>query len=929
MNTTTSHEQKQPAADTPQWHAMEADAVFSQLQVDTKGLSADEAAERHKRFGANVLDRDSGEGPLEILIRQVTSPLVYVLIAAGIAALMLAEVVDGLVVFGVVVLNTIIGFVQEYRASKAIESLTRMVPEMATVLRDGEQREVPVAELVPGDVVILEAGDKVPADLRLFQSRNFRADEAALTGESEPVSKNTEPVESDVVVGDRACMAFGGTLVTSGTARGVVIATGGATELGRISEMLEQTRATETPLTRNIAILGKWLTAAILATAAAFMIVGLLRGYPFADAALVAISVAVAAIPEGLPAVITISLAIGVQRMARRRAVVRRLPAVETLGSTTVICSDKTGTLTRNEMTVTRLWTPAASWELTGVGYAPEGELKQDGRTLDELPERAHELLLAGVLCNDAALWHEEGEGWRINGDPTEAAMVVAAQKVGLDPKTVRHEHQRIDVVPFESEQKFMATLHADHDGSVIYVKGAPDVLLQRAASGPDGAPLDEQAFNAAIDAMAREGQRVLAVARLRTSKSLTGIEAEDVSEGLEILGLTGMIDPPREEAIRAIEACHAAGVTVKMITGDHPVTAMAIARELNLVQDGDEAVTGRELGHMDEATLDERAMSSNVFARVAPEHKLRLVESLQRQTQIVAMTGDGVNDAPALKKADIGVAMGITGTAVSKESAAIVLTDDNFATIEAAVEEGRRVFDNLVKAIAFMLPTNLGQALTILVGVATFPIIVLNANGAGGGGEEVTPLLPILPAQALWMNLVVTVALALPLAFEAMEPDVMRRPPRRPDKPILDLFILWRTVLVGVVMAGAAVALFLYRYYAGKEAGMPVEEAMSTGQTMAVTTLMFIQIFYTVSCRSLRSSVLQLGLFTNRYVFAGIASVLLLQAAFVYAPVMNTLFRTSPLNPIDLLFAVLLGVIIVPIVAAEKAVRRRYGIAM
>ncbi len=793
-----------------------------------------------------------------------------------------------------------------------------MVPDDAAVLRDGQWTSVSSEEIVPGDVISLASGDKVPADARLVEVRDLQVDEAALTGESVPVNKAAEPVLEDAPVADRKSMAYGGTLVTYGTATAVVNATGMQTELGRISSMLEKTTETETPLTRQVAAVSKWITVAIAAVAAALLVLGLLRGYPLVDAAFAGITLAVAAIPEGLPAVITIALAIGVQRMARRRAVVRRLPAAETLGSTTVICTDKTGTLTRGEMTAQRLWTPAgggdgASYEIEGVGYAPEGELSTGGERLEGLPNDLRELLLAGVLASDASLVPDGGE-WRIEGDPTEGGIVVAARKAGLDERGAA-EMLRVDSIPFESERQYMATLNEGSSGArKIYLKGAPEVVLQRCSieAGPD-----REAALANVHAMAGEGLRVLALAAKTLGAKEEIVPTDkfgeaDVEDGFELLGLVGMMDPPREEAVEAVAQCRQAGVTVKMITGDHAATAAAIGRRLGLLAEEDAVLTGSELDRLSGEEFAEAASRTNVFARVAPEHKLRLVKSLQQRGEVVAMTGDGVNDAPALKQAGIGTAMGVAGTDVSKESADIVLTDDNFATITSAVEEGRRVYDNLAKALAFILPTSAGQSLLILLGVMFFPVV---------GGE---PLLPVGPTQVLWVNLVVAVALALPLAFEALEPGAMRRPPRDPEEPILDASLVLRTAVVGLLMALAGIGLFLVEYYGQLGAGISAEIALAEAQTMAVTTVIFFQIFYLLECRSLRGSVLEIGLFSNKWIYVGIGALLALQIGYVHLPFMNALFGSAPLGLMAWTEAALAALIVFPVVWLDKWRRRR-----
>ena len=890
---------ERPAGIPIAWHAAQAVDVLEALASDRGGLGTDDAARRLAAHGPNVIPRAGADGALRVLVRQIHNPLIWMLIGAGALAISLGKPIDGAVVLGVVVANAVIGFLQEFRAGKAIEALIEMVPDFATVVRNGTRLTVPVAELVPGDIVQLASGDKVPADLRLLDVRNLQVEEAALTGESVPVAKSAAPVEAESAIADRRSMAYGGTLVTYGTGTAAVVATGGDTELGHISSLLEGTSKLETPLTRAMARVATWLTVAISIVAALLIGVGLARGYPFVDAVLAGITLAVGAIPEGLPAIITIALAIGVQRMARRRAVIRRLPAVETLGSTTVVCTDKTGTLTRNEMTVQELWTPDSGvYRLSGVGYAPDGELLHGADPVAEPRADVQALLRSAVLCSDATVTFEDG-AWRVHGDPTEGALVVSARKAGIDPELERERHPRLDTAPFESERQFMATLHAGE----ILLKGAPEVILARCDN------VDRDAVDAEVERMAAQGMRVLAVARRAQPGS--SLDDGDVDGGFALLGLQGMIDPPRPEAIAAIAACHRAGITVKMITGDHRVTAEAIAHELGLLDESDRALTGAELASLSEAELAVAVGRTNVFARVAPEHKLRLVRALQAQGEVVAMTGDGVNDAPALKQADIGVAMGITCTAVSKEAADIVLADDNFASIAAAIEEGRRVYDNLVKALAFVLPTNLGFALVILLSVLFFPI------------EDGVPLLPMEPAQLLWINLVATVALALPLAFEAKEPDLMLRPPRQPDTPILSRFVLARTALVAALMTAGAVGLFLWEYYLEVDRGVPQAVALAEAQTMAVTTMILFQVFYLLNCRSLRDSARTIGLWTNPAVYLGIGGLLLLQLGFVYLPFMHELFGSAPLALDAWLVAGLVSAVVLPVISLEKWARK------
>jgi Ca2+-transporting ATPase len=618
-----------------------------------------------------------------------------------------------------------------------------------------------------------------------------------------------------------------------------------------------------------------------------------------------AIALAVGAIPEGLPAIVTISLAIGVQRMARRRAIVRKLPAVETLGSTTVICSDKTGTLTRNEMTVRELWTPAGRYAVSGVGYEPHGAVLQDGREVSPADD-VRELVQGAALCSDAVV-HEENGRWTVAGDPTEGALVVACEKLGHPVEPLRAKYPRLDVIPFESENQWMATLHDGPEGRrQIVVKGAPEVVARRCDH------VDMDVVHKEVEQLAAQGMRVLAVAVREVSPEKKDLTAGDVESGLRMVGLLGMIDPPREEAIRAIDVCRAAGIAVKMITGDHRATAAAIGKQLEILSDSG-AMAGRDLAQLSDEELRETAGRVNVFARVAPEHKLRLVRALQDRNEVVAMTGDGVNDAPALKQANIGVAMGITGTAASKQAADIVLTDDNFASIGAAVEEGRRVYDNLIKSLAFVLPTNLGLALILLSAVAFFPF----------DRETGHLLLALSPIQLLWINLVATVSLALPLAFEAQEPDVMRRPPRRPGQPVLSGFLLKRTAVVALLMTAATVSAFLWEYYAELNRGVPQALALAESQTIAVTTIIIFQCFYLANCRSLRYSFTAVGFFTNRMFYLGVALVLILQTAFIYLPPAHALFGSAPLNLEAWVKAAVIGAVILPFMILEKRVIR------
>jgi len=893
------------------WHHSPPEETVGVLASDLqRGLRASEVEDRRARFGPNRVTAKKKTGPLVRLLLQFHQPLIYILIAAGGVTAALGEWVDSSVIFGVVLVNAVVGFIQESKAEKAIESLMTMMTTQAVVVRDGATFTIPSAELVPGDIVLLQSGDKVPADLRLFVSRELQIDESALTGESVPVAKTVDVLPPDTVLADRRNMAYAGALVTFGQGSGVTVATGDGTETGRISGLIAEAVEISTPLTKKIAHFSRVLLIVILTVSAVMFFAGWLVGHSALEMFMAAVALAVSAIPEGLPAAVTITLAIGVKRMADVNAIIRKLPAVETLGSTTVICSDKTGTLTENQMTVQKVLAGGDLYEITGGGYAPEGEIRSDGSPADPASSPALlECLRAGLLCNDSRLVQKEGR-WLVDGDPTEGALIVSAAKAGLKGEETG-AWPRTDVIPFESERAYMATLHDPGEGKppVSYVKGAVEKVLEQStqALARDGAAgdLDRDAVLEAAGAMAGEGLRVLAFARRELPAKQKAFESADGLTGLTFLGLQGMIDPPRQEAMKAIEACKTAGVSVKMITGDHAITASAIAAQLGLtdpsVDSGrDIAVTGRELQELSDAEMIDVASRAKVFARVAPEQKLRLVEALQARGQVVAMTGDGVNDAPALKQADIGIAMGITGTEVAKEAADMVLTDDNFATIEAAVEEGRRIFDNLTKFFVWTLPTNGGEALVIIVSVL-----------AGTGVA-----LPVLPVQILWINMTTALLLGLMLAFETKEADVMFRPPRVPDSPILTGVLIQRIILVSLLMLGAVFALFLHK----KAGGADLAEA----RTVAVNVIVMIELFYLFNCRSLRHSMRSLGFFSNPWVIGGSAATVLLQLLYTYHPWMNTLFHSAPLAPADWAAIVAASFAVSLIVGAEKWMRER-----
>jgi Ca2+-transporting ATPase len=896
------------------WHDAPVEQVMARLRTRPSGLDTDEALSRLVRFGPNVLPRESARGPLELLWRQVASPLPMVLLASGLLALAFGRFVDGTVVVAVVAVNAFIGALQEFKAGRAIEALSALVPEYVTALRDGLPTSIPAGQLVPGDVVLVEAGNRIPADMRLSSVRHLSVDEAAVTGESVPTAKQVDPVPPAAALGDRSSMLFSGTMVAAGTASAVVVATGTATELGRISALLREVQEVETPLTRSLGRFGTVLTVAIGIVAYFILLVALRRGYPFVTAVRSAVSLVVAAVPSSLPAITTVALAVAVRRMARRNAIIRSLPSIETLGSTTVICSDKTGTLTRGEMVVRALWTPSGTYRLSGEGYVPTGDLLLEGRRVEPpFPRDVLDLVHAAALCSDADV-RLEGGSWKPVGDPTEVALVVAAAKLGVRVRDECAAAPRLDVIPFDPATRHMATLHARPGRSpLIVVKGAPEVVLAmaRGADRP-GWTIDPILVVDAVQELALLGMRVLAVAVRSAAPHTTHLEPSDLS-GLRLLGLLASMDPPRSEAIAAVRAMHQAGVVVKMATGDHPGTARVIGMEIGITGPDSRVVTGDEMSRLSSRELGRIAASVNVFSRVAPEHKLRLVEALQARGHVVAMTGDGVNDAPALKQADVGVAMGRTGTAAAKEASDVVLVDDNFASIAAAIEGGRRCYDNLVKAIMFVVPTNLGQSFVLLVGVLAFPIV---------GGQ---PLLPIVPLQILWVNLVTGVTLAIPLAFEAPEPDLMLRRPRARDEPIFTPQLAMRCLVVSFVMSAGAIGLFLHHGgVPGNVAGPDV--ALRQAQTMVATTIVLAQVFYLLQCRSLRTSFFSMDPFSNPAIYAGIAATIGMQAAFVHARPMNVVFHSAPLGARDWLVSALVAAMVLPVTALEKWLHARRG---
>jgi magnesium-transporting ATPase (P-type) len=887
------------------WYALPVEKTFAALDGSWDGLASEEAARRQARFGPNRLPEARKPSAVLRFLRQFHNVFIYVLLAAAALAAAIGHFVDAAVVLAVVLANAIIGFIQEGRAEQALDAIRRMLDARASVIRGGHRLTAAAEEIVPGDLVVLEPGDRVPADLRLVRARNLRIDESILTGESVPVDKGVEPAPAGAALGDRASMALSGTLVAGGHALGVAVATGAATELGRISTLVGTVSRLETPLIRQMNEFARTLTIIILAVSVlTFLFAVFVRAYPWQEAFMVMIGLAVAAIPEGLPAVITIALAIGVQRMAARKAIIRRLPAVETLGSVSVICSDKTGTLTRNEMTVRKVETLEGSFDVSGSGYAPKGGFERDGVLIEPASDKTlAEAARAAILCNDADLSRGNGD-WVVHGDPMEGALLTFGTKAGYDAAVLRKQFPRGDEIPFDTGHQFMATLHHSHeDGVFACIKGAPERVLAmcgRARGAEREVPLDAEFWRKRTEAMAQEGLRVLAVAVKIFAKSHRSLDFADVERGATLIALLGLMDPPREEARTALDECRTAGIAVKMVTGDHAATSAAIARQLHL-DDSPSIVTGDLIDASDDRKLKQIAREANVFARTSPAHKLRLVMALQADEQVTAMTGDGVNDAPALARADIGVAMGRNGTEAAKEAAEVVLADDNFATIVAAVAEGRTVYDNLRKVIAWTLPTNGGEASAIIAAIA-FGLT-----------------LPMTPVQILWINMVTAVTLGLALAFEPPEPGTMHRPPRHPREPLLSRYLLWRVAFVSLLFVAGAFGIFFHAL----EKGYSLELA----RTMVVNTIVVMEIFYLFSVRYVHGTALTWrGLLGTQAVLIAVLAVVVLQFAFTYLPAMQTVFATAPVPFADGVLIAGIGLAMLLLVEVEKRIARALG---
>ncbi|MGD1842234.1 MAG: cation-transporting P-type ATPase [Thermonemataceae bacterium] len=888
------------------WHLMHASEAVKMLKSHlTQGLNDATVTQKRQQEGTNTLTQKKGESLLILFLKEFHTPLIYILLIAAVIVGFLQEWVEMGVILGVVFINAIIGFVQESKALRSIQALAKVLNYQAVVIRNQQRQTIPATDLVSGDIVLLQSGDRVPADLRLFEVKELQVDESALTGESLPVEKKVATLESEVVLGDRSNMAYSSTLITQGIAKGIVVATGDRTEIGKINQMISSADILVTPLTKKINDFSRFILWVILALTGIVMTASLLSGKSLNDALLEGVALAVGAIPEGLPAALTITLAIGVSRMAQRRAIIRKLPAVETLGSTTIICSDKTGTLTQNEMTVQKLFIGDTLINVSGIGYQPTGAFHKGEEEIDPLAQATiKELLKAGLLCNDAQLIQKE-EVWRVEGDPTEGCLLTVGMKAGFDLPTTHQQFPRVEEIPFESAYQYMATLHTTptQEQTYIYMKGAVEKILARCNQQIDFTgtlhPLDATAIEAKVDQLAAQGLRVLAFARKEVAAQQNTLTHQDVATGLTFLGLQAMIDPPRPEAIEAIEACKTAGIQVKMITGDHVKTAIAIAKKLGLASNttDTEGITGKAMSELRDEELAKVAPQKEVFARVSPAQKLQLIKIFQAQDHIVAMTGDGVNDAPALRQANIGIAMGITGTEVVKETSDMILTDDNFASIELAVEEGRRVLDNLIKFITWALPTNIAEGLVILI--ASFLGLVL----------------PITPLQILWINMTTTIFLGSPLAFEPKEPDIMQRQPRNPNAPLLTRELVWRMLWVGLFLVIGVYIVYEYAIQQGS--------SVAQARTLAVNIIVFGELFYLYNMRSLLYSQFTIGFFTNPWLVAGTLVMTGIQLLFTYSPFMNKLFDTAPITLQGWVVVLAISSVLYGLVELEKNIRR------
>ncbi|MBA3045997.1 MAG: HAD-IC family P-type ATPase [Candidatus Thermoplasmatota archaeon] len=884
------------ASKSPEWHGTTADEVMRLLGTGALGLSTEEVESRRARYGYNELGGEKRSGIFKAIYRQINQLLIYILLLAAIITAALGHLIDTAVILAVVLANVIIGLAQELKADKAIEALDKLVVSDCTVVRDGQRITIPSKELVVGDMVFFESGNKIPADVRLIYVKGMKVDEALLTGESVPVDKTVESLNCPAASpAEKTNMVFAGTLVTYGRGRGVVVATSNNTEVSRISACMREAEEIETPLQKRLSAFSIYLSGAVAILAIITFVGGLLAGQDMVFIFLASVSIAVAVIPEGLPALVTIALAIGVRGMASRNAILRNLPSVETLGSTTVICSDKTGTLTMNQMTVSNIFTGDAEFIITGSGYKKSGEFFHNGQQISpQLIPALSRTLVAGAICNDASLKHDGG----IVGDPTEVALLVSAAKAGLETHL-----ERLDEIPFESEIQYMATMNIDASRRVIYLKGMPEkiVAMCDSAMARDGSrqEIDGKLILAKAEEMASNALRVIAIAEKEVPGDVKNLENMEIG-GFVFLGIQGMNDPPRPEVIEAVKQCQDARIKIVMITGDHRTTAEAIALKLGITEPGSKIITGSQLEIMTDQELYDIVPNCSVYARASPIHKYRIVQQLRKHGEVVAVTGDGVNDAPALKAADIGIAMGMAGTDVTKEAADMILTDDNFATIVSAVEEGRHTYSNLQKMLAFIIPTNIGQALAVTIAIlAMLP-------------------LPLMPVHILWVNLVTSVTCTIPLALEGKEPGLLRKPPRSPKAPLLGKRIIVRLIIVAATMTIGSFIAFNYAI----QVGYSVEAA----RTLVMTTIVLMELVCIFSTRSFVTPAISKNFFSNRWVFVGVGFTLFLQGCVVYLPVMNRLFNTVPIAPLAWLPIILIALALFLMVESEKVIMKHYA---
>lgn len=888
------------------WYQLSAKDILHKLNTSEKGLTDEEARQLLGQYGPNKLAEEEEISRLKIFLHQFASPLIYILIIAAVITFILKEYIDTGVIMAVVILNAIIGFFQEYKAEESVRALKKMVVPRARVLRDGKEKEINSEELVPGDIVLLTSGSRIPADARLIHTIELKIEEAMLTGESLPAEKHPHPIhEEKLTPGDQRNMAFMGTIALSGRAKGVVVATGASTILGSIAREVRQFKITRTPLQEKFDRFAKRIGIIVLLASFALFSIGIFLGEEIGTMFMTMVAAAVATVPEGLPIVVTITLAVSMARMARQNAIIRKLHAVETLGSTTVIGSDKTGTLTKNEMTVKLIYDGKHTYEVTGSGYEPKGEILHEGVRIKqkELKNLMH-VLRIGLLCNESHIYEEEGM-YKVDGDPTEGSLIISAMKAGLNPEEEREKYEQISIIPFESERSYMATLHKHRGKKLIFVKGAPEKVLEMCTRDMDEERINKREVLRFANDFAREGMRVLAFAYKEALNELDEIsckeveKCQDISSGLVFAGLQGMIDPPRPEAIEAIEGCKNAGIKVVMITGDHAATAKAIAKQLGIADDNSEVLTGSILEDMDDAGLLEKVKTVSIFARVSPNHKLRITEQLKKLGHIVAVTGDGVNDAPALKAAHLGVAMGRTGTDVAKEASDMVIVDDNFASIFSAVKEGRIVFDNIRKVVFFLIPTGVAAIISIMV------TLILGLP------------IPYLPSQLLWINLVTNGLQVIALSFEPGEKNVLNRPPLNPQEGIMSKVLVQRTVLVGAIISAGVVYNF---YTAYAQEGASLEHA----RTVALTTMVVFQFLQAWNSRSEWQSVFKMRLLGNPFLFYGLIASFLAQLAVIYVPALQWVFRTEPIGTAEWFRILTVAFSVIVVVEIDKFIRRK-----